>query len=333
MIRMAINGFGRIGRSVFKVAFERSGIEIVSINDLIDAKTLAHLLKYDSVYGPYKYNVQSDQEGLIVNGKKIKVYNQKDPSNLSWDEDKIDVVIESTGIFTTEQGAGEHIRVGAKKVILSAPSKEGEMLTLVLGVNNDQYKDQKSVSNASCTTNCITPVVAVIHEALTIKKAMMSTVHAYTSDQRLHDTAHKDLRRARAAGVNIVPTTTGAAIAATEAFPPLKGKFDGMAIRVPVIDGSLSDIVMLVEKKTTPEEVNKILEDASQKPIFKNILRVTKDPIVSTDIIGDPHSAIVDLSLTKVVDGDFVKVVAWYDNEWGYSNRMVETALLISQNQ
>lgn len=330
MIRIAINGFGRIGRSVFKVAFEKPEVEIVAVNDLIDAKTLAHLLKYDSVYGPYKYAVQSEQASITVNGKIIKVYNQKDPANLPWGEDNIDVVIESTGKFTSTQGANEHITAGAKKVILSAPSKEGEMLTLVLGVNNDGYEDQNSVSNASCTTNCITPVVSVIHNALVIKKAMMTTIHAYTSDQRLHDTAHEDLRRARAAGVNIVPTTTGAAIAATEAFPQLKGKFDGMAIRVPVINGSLSDIVMLVEKKTTTEEVNKILTQASENPIFKNIVRVTNDPIVSTDIIGDPHSSIIDLSLTKVVDGDFVKVVAWYDNEWGYSNRMVESALLIS---
>jgi len=331
MIRLAINGFGRIGRSVFKVAFDNPEIDVVAINDLIDAKTLGHLLHYDSVYGPYKYLVGSSDTYISVNNKTIKVYNQKDPKLLPWGDDKIDVVIESTGKFTTAQGAGEHLNAGAKKVILSAPSKEGEMMTLVIGVNSDKYKGEKSVSNASCTTNCIAPVVDIVNKSLGIKKATMSTVHAYTSDQRLHDTAHEDLRRARAAAVNVIPTTTGAAIAATEALPELKNKFDGMAIRVPVINGSLSDIVMLVGKNTTKEEVNKILTDAANEPRFKNIVRVTQDPIVSTDIIGDPYSSIIDLSLTKVVDGDLVKVVAWYDNEWGYSNRMVDTALLISQ--
>lgn len=333
MIRLAINGFGRIGRNVFKIAFENPEIEVVSVNDLIDTKTLAHLLKYDTVFGVYRHKVEVNGSDLVINGQKIAVHNEPDPIKLPWKNEKIDVVIESTGKFTTEQEAEQHIQAGAKYVILSAPAKQGNLPTIVLGVNNDKAKNQKAISNASCTTNCITPVVAVIHAKFGILKSMMTTVHAYTADQRLQDTGHKDLRRARAAAANIVPTTTGAAIAATEALPDLKDKFDGMAIRVPVINGSISDIVMLVGKKTSIEEVNNALKEAEKNPIYRNILRTTSEQIVSSDIIGDPHSSIVDLSLTKVVDGDFVKVVAWYDNEWGYSNRMVESALLINKQQ
>jgi len=331
MIRLAINGFGRIGRAVFKVAYENPEIEIVAVNDLVDAKTLAALLKYDTVYGPYRHEVASDGQTMTVGGKTIKVYSQKDPLQLPWAADKIDVVIESTGVFTSEEGAGEHIKAGAKKVILSAPAKEGNVPTILMGVNDKDYSGQVNISNASCTTNCIAPVVAIIHSALGVKKAMMTTIHAYTSDQRLHDSPHKDMRRARAAASNIIPTTTGATLAAAEAVPALKGKFEGLAIRVPVICGSLSDIVMQVEKSTTAEQVNQIIGEAIKNPLYKNIVRATSDPIVSSDIIGDPHSAIVDLPLTKVVDGDLVKVIAWYDNEWGYSNRMVETALMVGK--
>lgn len=332
MIKIAINGFGRIGRAVFKIAFVNPEIEVVAINDLIDAKTLAHLLRYDTIYGPYKYKIGATDSSLEVNGKTINVYNEKDPKNLPWRKDNIDVVIESTGVFTSEEGANQHINAGAKKVILSAPAKKGNVPTIVLGVNENNYTGQKVISNASCTTNCITPIVDILSNNFGIKKAMMTTVHAYTSDQRLHDTAHKDLRRARAAASNIIPTTTGAAIAATEAVPAIKDKFDGIAIRVPIIIGSLSDIVVLLEKKVTVEEINDSFIKAADNLKNKNIIKVTTDPIVSSDIIGDPHSTIIDLSLTKVIDGDFVKIVAWYDNEWGYSNRMVETAVLISKD-
>lgn len=327
MIRVAINGFGRIGRNVFKVALTKKEIEVVAINDLIDARTLAHLLQYDTVYGRYNQKVEGGDDHIIVGSQKIKVFGEATPENLPWEENKIDVVIEATGRFTTENDANKHILAGARTVILSAPAKEGNITTVVAGVNNKDCKKGSIISSASCTTNCITPVVSVIDDRFTVLKSLMTTVHAYTADQNIQDSGHKDLRRARAAAANIVPTTTGAAKASTKVLTNLENKFDGIAIRVPIINGSISDIVMLVKGKTTVEEVNNTLRVASTLPHYKNILSCTEEALVSSDIIGNPHSAIVDLSLTKVVDGDFVKVIAWYDNEWGYSNRMIETIL------
>lgn len=326
-IRVAINGFGRIGRNTLKAGFGKSGIEWVAVNDLTDAKTLAHLLKYDSVYGEYKRRVSSTKKEIVVDGQPIKVFSEREPSNLPWKELKIDVVLECTGIFRDEESAGGHLKAGAKRVIISAPSKGGNVPTYVLGVNAHKYKkSQKIIDNASCTTNCVAPVAAIMHAKFGIKKAVMTTIHAYTADQNLVDGPHKDLRRARAAGVNIVPTTTGAAISTAESIPALRGKFDGFALRVPVPVGSLSDFTFLLKRKTTVEEVNNVFKKMARHPFYKGILAVTDRPIVSTDVIGNSYSAIVDLELTKVIDGDLVKVVAWYDNEWGYSHRLAELA-------
>jgi len=331
MIRIAINGMGRIGRSAFKIAFDNPDVDLVAVNDLMDAATLAHLLTFDTAYGIYNQRITHDEGELTVSGRKILVLNEKDPSKLPWTKLKIDVVIESTGVFTDEEGLRKHLHAGAQKVILSAPAKKGSVPTYVLGVNDDKYHGEKILNNASCTTNSIAPVADIIEKNLGIKRAMMTTVHAYTADQNLQDAPHKDLRRARAAAENIVPTTTGAAIAAAETIPALKDKFDGMALRVPVAIGSLSDLVFLVDKRTSVEQVNKLFVDAAADTKYKDILTVTDSPIVSSDIVGNPHSAIVDLSLTKVVGGDFIKVIAWYDNEWGYSNRLIETAIMVSK--
>ena len=346
-IRTAINGFGRIGRTAFKVALDKypEKIEIVAINDLTDPKTLAHLLKYDSNYGIWKFEVGSDEENIIVSGKKYPVYAEKEPEKLPWKKLNIDVVIESTGKFTDAEGAGKHIKAGAKRVVISAPVKSTSEVsssvtsdstsgvkTYILGVNGSRYSGEEIISNASCTTNCIAPVAAVMNLKFGILKAMMTTVHGYTADQNLQDGPHKDLRRARSAAENIVPTTTGAAIATTETIPELKGLFDGAAIRVPVPVGSISDFTFLLKKKVTVEEVNQAFKEISLNPLFSSILAVTEDPIVSSDIVGRSESAIVDLSLTQVVDGDMVKVFAWYDNEFGYSNRLVEQVLNVGKN-
>lgn len=324
--KVAINGFGRIGRSAFKIAFDRDDLEIAAINDLTDNATLAYLLKYDSNYGNYKYDVTSDEEGITVNGQKIKILSERDPAALPWGEMGVDVVIESTGVFTKPEDAAAHTdKAGAKKVIISAPAKGEGATTIVLGVNDDKLKDSGSVlSNASCTTNCITPVASVIVNKFGVEKAFMTTIHSYTADQNLHDSPHKDLRRGRAAAQNIVPTTSGATIAAAEALPELKGIFDGLAIRVPTIVGSLSDFTFLTKQDVTVEQVNDALKEAATQPFFQGILACSSDPLVSTDIIGNSHSSIVDLSLTAVTGGNLVKVIAWYDNEWGYSNRLVE---------
>lgn len=325
-MNIGINGFGRIGRQAFKIAFDKKNIKIVGINDLTDTRTLAILLQYDTIYHKWHHTVFHDEKNLIVDGMKIPVFAEKDPSLLPWGKLKVEVVIESTGKFTSEEGAKTHIKAGAKKVVISAPAKGGNVPTYVRGVNCDKIKSEKSVviNNASCTTNSLAPVVAVLHEKFGIAKAIMSTVHGYTNDQNLQDGPHKDLRRARAAAENIVPTTTGAAIAVTEVVPDLKGKFDGLALRVPVPIVSLSDITMVLKRKVTVEEVNKALIAASKLPRFKNILAVTDEPLVSSDFIANSNSSIVDLSLTKVVEGDLVKVVAWYDNEYGYAQRLVE---------
>lgn len=329
-MRIAINGFGRIGRTAARIIFEKhKSAELLAINDLTDDTTLAHLFKYDSNYGTFAGTVKAEGDYLVINGKKIHSYSEKDPSKLPWDDLGIDVVLECTGFFTDGEGASGHLKAGAKQVIISAPPKGSGVPTHVIGVNHQDVADGGVISNASCTTNCITPVAAIINKHFGIKKAMMTTIHSYTSDQNLHDGPHKDLRRARSAAQNIVPTTTGAAKSTAEVIPELRGIFDGLAIRVPTAVGSLSDVVMLVKQSTTVEEVNHVFKEAVKTSMYKNILEVTEDPIVSSDIVGSSASAIVDLSLTQVVDGDLVKVVAWYDNEYGYSNRLVEMALQI----
>lgn len=323
--RVAINGFGRIGRNAFKVAFERSDLEIVAINDLTDTKTLAHLLKHDSNYGTYEKKVGYDESDIIVDGKRIKVLAEQDPGLLPWNELKIDVVIESTGFFVDPAKASAHIMAGAKKVVLSAPAKGESATTIVLGVNDDALgKASDIVSNASCTTNCITPVAAVIEQHFGIEKAMMTTVHSYTASQKLQDAPAKDLREARNAAENIVPTTTGASIAAAQALPALQGIFGGLSIRVPTPVVSLSDFVIITKKSVTVEAVNEAFKKAAKEPYYQGILDVTEEELVSSDFIGNSHSAIVDLNLTAVIGGNMLKVVAWYDNEWGYSNRLVE---------
>jgi glyceraldehyde 3-phosphate dehydrogenase len=333
MTKIAINGFGRIGRAAFKIALAKKDLEVVAINDLTDAATLAHLLKYDTAYGRYEAEMSSEEGVIIVNGKRYPVYAQADPATLPWGDLGVDVVLECTGRFVDATKMQLHIQAGAKRVILSAPSKGGkhDVPTYLLGVNAEDWTaDQALISNASCTTNCIAPVARVISQSLGIDKAMMTTIHSYTGDQNLQDGPHKDLRRARAAAQNIVPTTTGAAIAVAEVLPELEGIFDGLAVRVPTIVGSLTDFTFVVKRETTAEEVNTLLRQAAAAPEFAGILSVTDEPLVSTDIIGNPYSSIVDLSLTKVVGGTLVKVVAWYDNEWGYSHRLVELAERIS---
>ncbi len=323
--RVAINGFGRIGRNAFKVAFERSDIEIVAINDLTDTRTLAHLLKHDSNYGTYQHQVSFDENNIIVNDKQIKILAEKDPSTLPWAEHKIDVVIESTGFFVDPAKARAHIDAGAKKVVISAPAKGDGATTIVLGVNEDKLETSEDIlSNASCTTNCITPVAAIIEGAFGIEKAMMTTVHSYTASQKLQDAPAKDLREARNAAENIVPTTTGASIAAGQALPALQGIFGGLSVRVPTPVVSMSDFVIITKRNVTTEEVNDVFRKAASEPFYQGILAVTEEELVSSDFIGDAHSAIVDLKLTAVVAGNMLKVVAWYDNEWGYSNRLVE---------
>lgn len=325
-VNVAINGFGRIGRNAFKVAFERSDMNIVAINDLTDTKTLAHLLKYDSSYGTYGYDVSHDDKGIIVDGKHIVVLSEREPGNLPWRDLSVDVVIESTGFFVDPALARAHIdSAGAKKVVISAPAKGDGADTIVLGVNDDKVDTATDViSNASCTTNCITPVMAVLEKNFGIDKAMMTTIHSYTASQKLLDAPAKDLREARSAAENIVPTTTGASIAAAKALPALENVFGGLSVRVPTPVVSLSDFVVVVKRETTVEEVNNVFKEAAGLPFYQGILDATEEELVSSDYIGNSHSAIVDLKLTNVVGGTMVKVVAWYDNEWGYSNRLVE---------
>jgi glyceraldehyde 3-phosphate dehydrogenase len=323
--RVAINGFGRIGRNAFKVAFERSDIEIVAINDLTDTRTLAHLLRHDSNYGTYHYEVGFDDQNIIVKDQSIRVLAEKDPAALPWKDLNIDVVIESTGFFVDPAKAKAHVTAGAKKVVISAPAKGEGATTIVLGVNEDKLETSGEViSNASCTTNCITPVAAVIESHFGIEKAMMTTIHSYTASQKLQDAPAKDLREARNAAENIVPTTTGASVAAGKALPALEGIFGGMSIRVPTPVVSLSDFVIITKRKVTVEEVNEVFKKAAGEPYYQGILAVSDEELVSSDYIGNSHSAIVDLKLTAVVGGNMLKVVAWYDNEWGYSNRLVE---------
>lgn len=335
-VRVAINGFGRIGRSAYKILHARSDVEVVAVNDLTDNKTLAHLLKYDSNYPGHDWyqTIKATEDSLIIDGKTIHVFNEKDPAQLPWGVHNIDVVIESTGFFVDPKLAQAHVSGGgAKKVVISAPAKGEGATTIVLGVNDDDIKGVGDViSNASCTTNCISPVAAVIESAFGIEKAMMTTIHSYTSDQNLQDSPHKDLRRARSAAENIIPTTTGATIAAAEVLPTLQGVFEGLSIRVPTPVVSLSDFVILTKKEVTVESVNEVLKKAAKEPFYQGILGVTDEPLVSSDFIGNSHSAIVDLSLTAVTGGNMLKVVAWYDNEWGYSNRLVELTVDIGKS-
>lgn len=321
-IRVAINGFGRIGRVYLRIAINDPAIEIVAINDLTDAATLAHLLKYDSVHRAFNGTVKAGKDFIEVNGKQIKITSSKDPSTLPWKEMNIDLVIESTGHFTDEAGARKHIEAGAKKVILSAPAKDDNIKSIVLGVNDSILtKEDVIVSNASCTTNCAAPMLKVL-EQFGIEDAFITTVHSYTNDQRIHDAPHKDLRRARAAAMSIIPTSTGAAKAITKIFPELEGKIGGCGMRVPVPDGSLTDITCVLEKIPSVEQINKAFKDASET-YLKGILEYTEDPIVGVDVIGNSHSTLFDAEFTSVVN-NLVKVIAWYDNEFGYSTRLVE---------
>ena len=327
MVKLAINGFGRIGRNALKIAMERKDIEIVAINDLTDTKTLAKLLQYDSSYGIYDYEVKFDDTSLIINGKRIRVLSEKDPAALPWKDMGIDVVIESTGLFTDPAKAKAHVDAGARKVVISAPAKGEGAKTIVIGVNEDTLDSgDVIISNASCTTNCIAPVMKILEDNFGIDKAMMTTVHSYTASQRLQDAPAKDLREARAAAENIVPTTTGASKAAALTIPSLTGRFNGLSVRVPTPVVSLADITAVFKRSVTKEELVKTLKKAAAEPYYEGIVDVTEEELVSTDFRGNAHSVIIDLPLTDVVGGNLIKVVAWYDNEWGYSNRLVELA-------
>ena len=331
-VRVGINGFGRIGRNVYRAALSRPDVEIVAVNDITDTKTLAHLLKYDSVLGNLDSEVTATDDGISVDEHSFKVFADRDPGRIPWGLVNAEIVVESTGLFTKGSDAGKHLRDGVKRVIISAPAKE-EDITLVLGVNDDQYDPSKHrvISNASCTTNCLAPVAKVLHENFGISKATMTTVHSYTNDQPTLDLPHSDLRRARAAALNMIPTKTGAALAIGLVMPDLKGKCDGFAIRVPTPNVSVVDLVAVLDKSTTAEEVNAKLKEAAEGPL-RGILGYTEEPLVSSDFMHDSRSAIVDALMTRVMDGNMVKVLAWYDNEWGYSSRVVDLIRLISSN-
>ena len=332
MIRVAINGFGRIGRNTFKAGWLKKGIKFVAVNDLTDPASLAYLLKHDTVYGEWDRRVASSKDSIKVDGQKVMAFKERDPKMLPWKELNIDVVLECTGIFRTEELAGQHLTAGAKRVIISAPAKGGDINTYMQGVNVMKLKkSEKIIDNASCTTNCIAPVAAIVQAKWGVKKAWMTTIHAITADQSLVDGPHKDPRRGRTAPQNIVPTTTGAAIATTKAIPSLKNKFDGMSIRVPVAVVSLADFTFFLKKKTTVAQVNNHLKKMTKHPLYKGILAVTEEPLVSSDFIGNSHSSIVDIALTKVIDGDLLKIISWYDNEWGYSHRLAEMALEVGK--
>ena len=331
-IKLAINGFGRIGRAAFKIAMESEEIKLVAINDLADINNLIYLLRYDSVYGRYGRDIELNGEEIRVDDEVVRVLRESEPGKLPWEGMEVDVVIESTGVFTLEEDARGHIEAGAKHVVVSAPTKSNGMPTVVSGVNDEDLKGEEIISNASCTTNCAAPVMAIMDGLFGVKKALLTTIHAYTASQELVDGPNrKDPRRGRAAAVNMVPTSTGAAVAATKALPQLKGKFDGIAIRIPVPTVSIGDFTFVSKKKVTVENINKAFIEASTNPLYQELLSVTDEPVVSSDFIGDPHSAIIDLNMTRVVDGDLVKVMAWYDNEWGYSNRLVEQVIAIGK--
>ncbi|HCN18929.1 MAG TPA: type I glyceraldehyde-3-phosphate dehydrogenase [Planctomycetia bacterium] len=329
-IRVGINGFGRIGRIVFRAMAQRPSIEVVAVNDLADSKALAFLLKYDSVHRRFPGTVDAKGNAISVNGKDVKLIQEKDPANLPWKDLRVDIVIESTGIFTSREACEKHLKAGAKKVILSAPPKDKLDAVIVIGVNNKALRpEHKIISNASCTTNSLAPMAKVLNDKFGVEKGLMTTIHAYTNDQKVSDLIHSDLRRARSAAVNIIPTTTGAAKAIGEVIPELNGKLDGIALRVPVVDGSITDLVATLKNKVTREDVNKAMKDASQGAL-EGILEYCDEPIVSSDIIGNPHSCIFDSLSTYVVGDNLVKVMGWYDNEWGFSQRMVELTELFA---
>jgi len=326
-VRVGINGFGRIGRNVFRAAYERGAdIEWVAVNDLVDPQTIAHLLKYDSNYGPFPGTVEATQTGMRIDGQEVRVLGERDPGALPWQELGADVVIESTGLFTDRENASKHLSAGAKKVVISAPAADPDV-TVALGVNFEDAYDREShhvISNASCTTNCLAPIAKVLHETVGIKHGLMTTIHAYTSDQRLQDMPHRDLRRARAAAVNLIPASTGAAKAIGLVIPVLNGKLNGFAVRAPVPTGSVVDLTVEATRETTVEEINAAMRAAAESGPLQGLLAYTEDPIVSSDIVRNPASSILDSQLTAVMQGTMVKVVSWYDNEWGYSNRIVE---------
>lgn len=323
--KIAINGFGRIGRNAFKIAFERSDLEIVAINDPSEVKTLAHLLTHDTNYGKYEKKVEAKDGDLVVDGKHIKVFGEREPEKLPWKDLNIDVVVECTGFFTKKEGAQLHIESGAKKVIISAPSKSKDVDTIVIGANDDKLKSASDIiSNGSCTTNSIAAVMSILDEAFGIEKAMLTTVHSYTQSQRLLDSAAKDLREGRNAADNLVPTSTGAAIAVGLTVPQVQGKFDGMSIRVPTPVVSISDLTILFKKDVTKEGINDLFKKSASDPYYQGIVGISDEPLVSSDYVGNSHSGVVDLLLTNVVAGNMAKVVVWYDNEWGYANRLVE---------
>lgn len=331
--KIAINGFGRIGRNAFKLAFERDDLEVVAVNDLTDTKTLAYLLKHDSNYGTYRHEVSYDDDGITVNGEHVKVLAEKDPANLPWGQLDVAVVIEATGRFTDKASAEHHLHAGAKKVVLSAPTKSDDIDTIILGANEDKVESASDIiSNASCTTNSLGAVMAVLDAEFGVQKSLLTTIHSYTASQAVQDAPSKDLREGRNAAENIVPTTTGAAIAVTKTLPQLVGRFDGLSVRVPTPVVSLSDITVLLERDATIDDINGAFKKAAKEPYYQGILGVTDEPLVSRDFIGNSYSGIVDLSLTKVVGGNLAKVMVWYDNEWGYSNRLVELVADVAKN-
>ncbi len=330
-IKIGINGFGRIGRLVYRIMENQKDFDVVQINDITSADVLAHLLKYDSIHGKFKGTVEAKQDAIVVNGKTVKISAEKDPSNIPWGQLGVDVVVEATGVFRKKADIEKHLKAGAKKVLLTVPAKDEIDATIVIGVNDKDLKpEHKIVSNASCTTNCLAPVAKVLHEKFGIERGMMTTIHAYTNDQRILDLPHKDLRRARAAGMSMIPTTTGAAKAVGIVIPELKGKMDGFAIRVPTPDGSVVDLVAILKVKVSKDEINAAMKEAANGKL-KGILEYTEDPIVSIDVVGNPHSSIFDALSTMIVDGNMVKVVAWYDNEWGYSQRVVDLIRLMGK--
>lgn len=333
MAKVAINGFGRIGRAVFKIMLDTPDLEVVAVNDLVPTDNLAYLLKYDTVYGRYEKTVEIEGDDLLVDGKKFLILHETDPAQLPWADLGIEIAFECTGVFRTREDLKKHLRAGAKYAILSAPPKSEDVDTVVHGVNSPGEESIQMISCASCTTNSIAPVVEVMGRRIGIKKAIMTTIHAYTSSQSIVDGPAKKTRRGRAGAANLVPTTTGAAIATTKALPQYQGKFDGVAVRAPIPVGSLSDIVFVTERETTVEEVNTIFREEAESARYKGILGTTEDPIVSSDIIKDAHASLVDLGMTQVVDGDLVKLMAWYDNEWGYANQMVREALDITKTR
>jgi len=329
-VKVGINGFGRIGRNIMRASMGDKSIDIVAVNDLTDAKTLAHLLKYDSILGNLNADIKADKDRITVDGDEFQVLSVRDPAQLPWKSLGVDIVFESTGLFTNRDDAAKHLTAGAKKVVITAPAKKPD-ITVVLGVNSDRYDPSahQIISNASCTTNCLAPIAKVLHQSFGIRKGWMTTVHSYTNDQNLLDLPHKDLRRARAAAVSIIPTSTGAATAVGEVLPELKGRLDGIAMRVPTPNVSVVDLAAILDKKTTTEEVNAAFKAAASGPM-RNLLQYTEEPLVSIDFRGNSHSSILDSQYTSVMDGDFVKVLAWYDNEWGYSNRCVDLLKLMT---